>query len=173
VLWFSVKLSRHQLCLLVLFSAKIDFHLNLGFLFVLLSFLVTNLLANMMFTREEKSYIKFVCQSNGWSTKRICKEFSAKKWAVSSVEDQCKMQKTNSIERKTGAERPQTAWSEQNYSHVTELICSQEGNTGSSRSRREMINLTVISLSSDFCKMSSLMYFPIVSKCFWDLSIIL
>jgi len=37
---------------------------------------------------------------------------------------------------------------EQNYRHVTELICSQEGNTGSSRSRREMINLTAISLSS-------------------------
>jgi len=54
----------------------------------------------------------------------------------------------NLIERKTGVERPLTARSEQNYSHVTELICSQEGNTGSSRSRRKMMNLTVISVSS-------------------------
>jgi len=56
--------------------------------------------------------------------------------------------KTNSIERKTGAERSQTARSEQNYRHVTKLICSEESNTGSSRSPREMINLTAISLSS-------------------------
>jgi len=38
VLWSSVKLLRHQLCMLALFSVKIDFDLNLGFLFVLLSF---------------------------------------------------------------------------------------------------------------------------------------
>jgi len=47
-----------------------------------------------------------------------------------------------------GVERLQTARSEQNYRHVTELICSLEGNTGSCRSPREMINLTAISLSS-------------------------
>jgi len=100
----------------------------------------------------KKSFLKFVCQSKEWSTKRICKEFSVKKSAVSSVEDRCKMQKTNAIERKTGAERRQTARSEQNYRHMTELICSQEGNTESSGSPTEMINLTVISLSSGCCE---------------------
>jgi len=80
------------------------------------------------------------------------KEFSIKKWAVGSTEDQCKMQKMNEIEQKTGAERPQIARSEQNYRYVTELICSQEGNTRSRRSPREMINLTAISLSSGCCK---------------------
>jgi len=48
------------------------------------------------------------------------------KWAVSSVDDQCKMQKTNTIEQKTGAEQLPTARSERNYRHVTELICSQK-----------------------------------------------
>jgi len=62
--------------------------------------------------QEEKRFIKSVCQSKGWSTKRICKEFAIKKWAVSSDEDQCKMQKTNSIEWKTGAKPLQTAKSE-------------------------------------------------------------
>jgi len=62
------------------------------------------------------------------------------------------MQKTNSIERKTGAARPQTATSEQNYRHVTELIFSQEGNTGSSRIPRETVNPTAISLSSGCCE---------------------
>jgi len=56
-------------------------------------------------------------------------------------DDQCKIEKTNWFEQKTGVERPQTARSEQNYTHVTELICSQEGNTGSSRRPREIINL--------------------------------
>jgi len=89
---------------------------------------------------KNKSFIKFVCQSKGWSTKRICKEFSIKKWVIGSVEDQCKMQKTNVIEQKTDAERWQIP--EQNYRHVTELMCGQEGNMGSSRSR----SLTVIYL---------------------------
>jgi len=57
----------------------------------------------------------------------------------------------NSIECKTGAERLQTARSEQNYGHVTELIYSQEGNTRSSRSPKKR-NLTVISFSSDCCE---------------------
>jgi len=57
VLWSSVKLSRHQLCLLALFSVKIDFDLNWRFLFLSLSFLFTNLLINMLFTCEEKRFI--------------------------------------------------------------------------------------------------------------------
>jgi len=53
-----------------------------------------------------------------------------------------RLKKTNSIEWKTVAERPQTARSEQNYKHVTELIYRQEGNTRPSRSPREMRNLS-------------------------------
>jgi len=74
-----------------------------------------------------------------------------KKWTVSSVEDQCKM-KRNATERKTGAAQPQTARSVQNYRHVTEPICSQEGNTGSSKTRRKMINLTEMCLGSVCCE---------------------
>jgi len=50
------------------------------------------------------------------------------------------------------AARRQTARSEQNYRHVTELICSQKGNRKSSRNQREIINLTAISLSSCCCE---------------------
>jgi len=66
--------------------------------------------------------------------KTYLEQFSAKKWFVSSVEDLCKIEKMNSIERKTGASRPQTARSEQNYKHAIELICSQEG--GQQKSKR-------------------------------------
>jgi len=38
VLWSSVKLLRHQLCLLALFYVKIDFDLNLNFDFSLVLF---------------------------------------------------------------------------------------------------------------------------------------
>jgi len=153
VLWSSVKLSRHQLCLLALFSVKTDFDLNFKIFIPFVEFFYHQFIdKHAVCVRRKKHFIKFVCPSNGWSTKRICKEFSIKKWAVSSVEDQCKIEKTNSIERKTGVERSQTARSEQNYRHVTELICSQEGNTGSSRSPREMIDLTAISLSSGCCE---------------------
>jgi len=70
----------------MLFSMKIYFDLNWRFLLLLLSYLFANLLTNMLFTCEEKRINKFVCQSTGWGTKDICKEFSIKKWAVSSVE---------------------------------------------------------------------------------------
>jgi len=63
--------------------------------------------------------------------------------------------KLNSIKRKNGTERPQTVRSEQNYKYVSELTCSQEGDTGSSRSPREMRNLTAISLSSGCCEKPS------------------
>jgi len=86
-----------KLCLFALFSVKIDLELQWIF-FVLLNFLVTNLLTHMLFTCEEKCFIRFV----GYSTTRICERFSIHKWAVNSVEDQCKMQKTKLIERKTG-----------------------------------------------------------------------
>jgi len=109
-------------------------------------FLFTKLLINVPFMCEEKCFIKSVCQSKGWSTKRICKEFLIKKWAVSFIEDQCKAEKTNSVEWKTGAERPQTTRSEQNHKHVTELICNREGNPGSSRSPWEIKNLPALSL---------------------------
>jgi len=131
VLQSSVKLSWHQLCLLALISVKTDFHLNLGFLFVEF---FTNLLTNLLFMCEEKCFIKFVLKVRDEVQNEFVKSFQPRNglWAVvSSVVDLCKTEKTNLIERKTGAERLQTARSKQNY--VTELICSQEGNTGSSK----------------------------------------
>ena len=98
---------------------------------------------------EEKLSVKLVRQEKGWGVKRICKEFSNKKWAVSSVKDLLqKIDKTNSIECKAGSGRPRTVKTEQNVERVAELISSQEGNPGSSRSTREIEHLTGISRSS-------------------------
>jgi len=116
---------------------KIDSDLNVRFFKFFLPSFFTNLL-----TTGSRAKKKSVCQIRN-EVKNISKVFSTKKWVVSSVEGQCKMQKTNAIERS------QTARSELNYRHVSELICSQEGNIGSSGSPREMINLKVISVSCE------------------------
>jgi len=39
----------------------------------------------MPFRDEDKLSIKLIRQENGWGAKLICKEFSNKNWAVSSV----------------------------------------------------------------------------------------
>ena len=92
----------------------------------------------MRLTYENKVSIKLVCQQKGWGAKRICKEFPSKNWAVSSVKDLLrKIDKTNSISRKVGSGRKRTVRTTQNIEHVAELICSQEGNLGSSKSPRD------------------------------------
>ena len=90
----------------------------------------------------------FVKKKDG-GVKHICKEFSYKNWAVSSVRDFLhKIDTTNSISRKTGSGRLRTVRTEQNIEHVAELICSQEDNLWSSKSPRDVEKLTGISCSS-------------------------
>jgi len=73
---------------------------------------------------EDKASIKLVRQQKGWGTKRICKEFPNKNWAVSSVTDLRKIAKTNSISRKVDKGRKWTVRTAQNIQCVAELICS-------------------------------------------------
>jgi len=47
--------------------------------------------------------IKLVYRGKEWGRKHICKEFSTTEWDVSSVEDQCMIEKMNLTERKTGS----------------------------------------------------------------------
>jgi len=74
----------------------------------------------MPFTCEE-SFIKFVNVRDEIQNEFI--KSSIKKWAVSSVEDQCKINKMDSIGQKTGSGMPDES---QNHRHMTELICSQK-----------------------------------------------
>ena len=107
-----------------------------------------SLLINMPFMNEDKLSIK-LHQEKGWGTKRICKEFSNKNWAVSSVRDLLrKIDTTNSISRKAGCGWPRTVRTEQNIERVAELICTQEDNPRSSKSPRDIKKLTGISRSS-------------------------
>jgi len=106
----------------------------------------------MLFTCEEKCFIKLVSQSKGWGTKRIkfVNNFLSKS-GLSALLTRL-TRRTRLIEWKTGSERLQTVRSEQNHKHMAELMFGHQGSPGSSRSLREIKNLTVISLSSGFCK---------------------
>jgi len=66
--------------------------------------------------------IKLIRQQKGWGTKRICKKFPNKNWAVSSVKDLLrKIDKTNSISRKVGTRQ----WMEADCPNNTEYrVCS-------------------------------------------------
>ena len=105
----------------------------------------SSLLINMPFTYEEKCSIKLVRQE-----KELVQNVFVKNFQTSSVKDLLhKSYKTNLIERKAGSGRPWTVRTEQNIIEcVAELICSQEGNPGSSKSPREIEHLTGISHSS-------------------------
>jgi len=62
------------------------------------SLLRHSLLINMPYTKEDKLSIKLLRQEKGWGAKHICKEFSYRNWAVSSVRDLLrKIDTTNSI----------------------------------------------------------------------------
>jgi len=103
----------------------------------------------MPFTDEDKSSIKLLRQVKLWGAKCNCKEFSNKKWAVSSVRDLlCNIDTMNAISRKAGSGRPRTVKTEQNIERVAELICSQEDKPGSSKHFRDIEKLTRISCSS-------------------------
>ena len=97
----------------------------------------------MPFAFEEKCFIKVLRQEKGWGAKRIGSEFRQKKWAVSSVNDLLpKIDKTGSVERKVGSGRPRSIRTQRNISYVSDLICSQEGNPGTSKSPHEIQKVT-------------------------------
>ena len=114
------------------------------------SLLRHGLLINMPFTSEDKLSIKLLHQEKRWGEKHICKEFSNKKWAVSSVRDLLHKDWHNElfISRKAGSGWPRTVNTEENIERVAELICSEEDNLGSSKSPRDIEKLTGISHSS-------------------------
>jgi len=103
---------------------------------------------------------------------------SIKTWAISCFEGQCKIETMNSIEQKTGSGQLQTARSEKNQRYVTADMQSRRQkdlvevpreikNTNSDIAQLRLLREALVDTNK-----SSLMYFAIVSKCFWGASII-
>ena len=103
----------------------------------------------MRYTNPRLLYFTLLSAEKGWGAKHICRDFSYKNWAVSSVRDLLrKIDTTNSISRKACSGRPRTVRTEQNIEREAELICSQKDNPRSSKSPRDIEKLTGISHSS-------------------------
>jgi len=91
------------------------------------------------FSSEDKMRIQTLCEQ-GLGYKRILKAYPEKQWKADSVKTICRrFQRTGSaVNRQVGSGRPKSARSEDNIDRVSQLICSQEDQPGTSKSTREI-----------------------------------
>lgn len=88
-------------------------------------------------SRDDKISIKTL-REQGFSASRIKAAYPEKGWSLRTVKRVCQhVDKTGVVaDRKPGSGRPRTARSTDNIVAVSELICSQEGQPGTSKSTR-------------------------------------
>lgn len=88
-------------------------------------------------SRDDKICIKTL-REQGFSVSRIKAAYPEKGWSLRTVGRVCQhVDKTGIVaDRKPGSGRPRTARSDDNIAAVSELICSQEGQPGTSKSTR-------------------------------------
>ena len=100
-------------------------------------------------TTEDRSLIKCLRMEKGWNALRMMQEFPLRKWKKSTLNDLIrKIDKTGSADRASVSGRPRSARVQENIQVVAELVCSQEGQPGTSKSPREIARETGISRSS-------------------------
>lgn len=101
------------------------------------------------FSIEDKLRIQTLCEQ-GWGYKKIFAAYPQKQWKLETVKAVCrKFKQTGSaISRKIGSGRPKTARCAENIHAVSKLICSQEGEPGTSKSTREIAREVGISPAS-------------------------
>lgn len=79
----------------------------------------------------------------------MMREFPSRKWKKSTLNDLIrKIDKTGTADRAPGSGRPRSVRTQDNIQVVEELVCSQEGQAGMSKSPREIARETGISYSS-------------------------
>ena len=93
--------------------------------------------------------IQTLCEI-GWGYRRILGAYPEKQWKLNSVKVICKRIKEtgSAVNRKAGSGRPKSVRTEANVNAVSELICSQEEQPGTSRSTREIAREVGISKTS-------------------------
>lgn len=101
------------------------------------------------FTSEDKMRIQTLCEQ-GLGYRRILAAYPQKQWKLDTVKDICeRYQKTGSaITRKVGSGRPKSARRDENIFAVSQLICSQDDQPGTSKSTREISRTLSISQTS-------------------------
>ena len=103
-------------------------------------------------SRDDKLRIQTL-REQGLGYKAILSAYPDKGWKIDSVKTECRrIDKTGSaVNRKPGSGRPRTARTDANIAAVSELICSQEDQPGTSRSTRQIaqeLNITHASVLS-------------------------
>lgn len=101
------------------------------------------------FSHDDKMRIQALCEQ-GWGYKRIVAAYPEEQWKLVSVKTICRRFKRtgSTCKRKEGSGRPKTARRDENIDAVHELICSQEGRPGTSKSTREIARQVGISQTS-------------------------
>jgi len=89
-------------------------------------------------------------REQGLGAKAMKMAYPQKYWKLSTLKAICRrIDKTGSaVERKAGSGRPKSARSTNNSAKVQELICSQEDQTGTSKSTRQVASEIGISATS-------------------------
>ena len=84
---------------------------------------------------EDKMRIQALYEQ-GWGYKRITAAYPEKQWKFCSVKNICKRIAVtgSAAKRKVGSGRPRSVRNEANVAKVSELICSQEEQSGTSKS---------------------------------------
>jgi len=100
-------------------------------------------------TAENRLLIKVLRTEKGWTVDRMISEFSLRQWKRRALYDLVKkIDSTGSVERLPGSGRPHLARTDSNIQLVSDFICSQEGQAGTSKSPREIVIETGLSRSS-------------------------
>ena len=103
----------------------------------------------MALSREDRIRIQTL-REQGLGAKAILAAYPEKGWKLGTIKKMCqRIDKMGSvIERKAGSGRPKSVRSAANIAEVQELICSQDGQPGTSHSTRQIARETGISRTS-------------------------
>ena len=101
------------------------------------------------FSAADKMRIQTL-REQGLGAKAICNAYPHKRWCVRTVNRICKRvdQHGSGVERKVGSGRPKTARTDENIAAVEQLLCSQEDNSGTGKSTRQVARELQVSESS-------------------------
>src|SRR6218665_246488 len=96
-------------------------------------------MAKRLLTSDDKSLIRALRLEKGWGSLRMIREFPQRQWKRSTLNDLIKkIDETGDTNRKQGSGRPRSVRTADNVAKVEELISSQEGQPGTSKSSREI-----------------------------------
>lgn len=93
----------------------------------------------MVFSSEDKIFIKNLVLLKGYSSRRLIKEFPQKGWNKNGLDVLLrKIRKTASVDRQPGSGRPRSVRTPENIDAVNDLVLSQEGAPQTHRTIRQI-----------------------------------